>query len=352
MDEETILMRIKRGDPKAIASLMSRLLQPQGITVKANRKDNVLVVLLEASYVPDPERMVQFIQTGLRNLRISSVQTVKLYGKQTDHAAPAWNRELVLTPLQPPAHGSRQPEVLPNDQQVINDQKIIGDRQRAIASAPAVAPSTGTRVDTMLLVSLWLRIGFDALFILYSLVWATYYIYYFLDLADTTGFWTYLINQLVQTIGYFFIPLERIANGIYWATALFMLLWLHQFHTKLRRVFSDYPISPWGAVARFAIPFYNVWGIWNLFTTLARRLDIESAPSPTGKRLRRWLPIFYASFIASNGLRQVYWMHIDPTTDQTELAVWLYVLRNAVALLLSIAWLKLVWNAIRAIRFK
>jgi hypothetical protein len=339
MRENSMLEQIKRGDPKAIATLMSRLLQPQGITVRVNRKGDVLIVLLEAADLPDPGRMVQFIQTGMANLNIPSVRQIQLYGKQTDQATPAWNRTLVL---------SRST--------VSKEQKEQGE-QRAIASSPSassVPPSSSaisTTTGKMLTASLWLRIGFDALFILYSLAWATYYIYYFLDIADPTGFWTYFIDQLVQTIGRFFVPLERIANGVYWATALFMLVWLHRFHAKLKILLGHYPISPWGAVARFAIPFYNFWGIWNLFTTLPKQLERANVGQVDArKQLRRWLPIFYGSFIASNVLRQAYWVHIEPTPSPSELAIWLYVLRNGAALLLAIAWFKLVRGAIRAIQ--
>ncbi|HEY9620458.1 MAG TPA: hypothetical protein V6C78_08815 [Crinalium sp.] len=374
MSEENVLERVRQGDPKAIAYLMSQLLQPQGVTVKANRKDQTLLVVLESSQVPDETVMVPFVQAGLANLKIPSIQTVRLYGKQASQPAPTWSREfflnvqtatgdellqvqlpridVVLEPPPEPIAYVPPPTFIHPDPPLQPSEAEEPPNVQPIAPVVPPLPRATRGVGKMLLASLWLRIGFDGLFILYSLVWATYYIYYFLDIADTTGFWAYLINQLMQAVDQFFIPLEQIANGIYWATVLFMLLWLHRFHARLRQLFNDYPISPWGAVARFAIPFYNFWGIWNLFTTLARRVGrVNRASAQYGKVLKRWLPIFYISFLASNGLRQVYWAHVDPQTGQDEVALWLYVLRNGSALVLSIAWLKLVRGAMQAIAF-
>ncbi len=58
-------------------------------------------------------------------------------------------------------------------------------------------------------------------------------------------------------------------------TALIFLVWMYQVHSDLPEIFGSYPISPGGALARLAIPLYNIWGIWNVFITLASEFNAD-----------------------------------------------------------------------------
>lgn len=69
-------------------------------------------------------------------------------------------------------------------------------------------------------------------------------------------------------------------------TALIFLVWMYQVHSDLPEIFSSYPISPGGALARLAIPFYNIWGIWNVFITLASEFKNDQRLSSLGKPIR------------------------------------------------------------------
>lgn len=53
MAQTNILELAKQGDPKAIAALINRQLQPKGITAKVALKDNCLQTMLESAQVPD-----------------------------------------------------------------------------------------------------------------------------------------------------------------------------------------------------------------------------------------------------------------------------------------------------------
>ena len=93
MTQPSILELAKQGNPNAIATLLNRHLQPKGITVKAALKDCCLQVMLEASQVPNQEKLVDFIRKGITGLGVTSIERVKVYGRQVGEDIPAWSQE-------------------------------------------------------------------------------------------------------------------------------------------------------------------------------------------------------------------------------------------------------------------
>ncbi|MBD0390444.1 MAG: hypothetical protein ICV54_29095 [Nostoc sp. C3-bin3] len=87
----------KQGNPKAIATLMNRLLQPNGITAKAALKSGCLQVILESAQVPSPS-WVTVLRRGLLSLGVTSIKQVKVYGRQVGKEIPAWSQEFKLVP--------------------------------------------------------------------------------------------------------------------------------------------------------------------------------------------------------------------------------------------------------------
>lgn len=96
MAQANILDLAKQGNPKAIAALINRQLQPKGITAKAALKDSCLQVMLEATQVPGQKDSVAFIRKGITNLKAPSIEKVKVYGKQVGEEFPAWSEEFEL----------------------------------------------------------------------------------------------------------------------------------------------------------------------------------------------------------------------------------------------------------------
>lgn len=91
-----ILELAKQGDAKAIAALMNRYLQPKGITATATREDSCLQIWLEAARAPSSTTLVNFVQSGLANLGVDVIKTVKVYGVQTGEPSPVWKEEIDL----------------------------------------------------------------------------------------------------------------------------------------------------------------------------------------------------------------------------------------------------------------
>ncbi|MBL1173764.1 hypothetical protein [Pantanalinema sp. GBBB05] len=91
-----LLDRAKQGDPKAIAALMNRSLQPKGIFVKTELQGDCLEVFLEALDIPEQQTLTAYIRRGLENLRLRSITTVRVYGHKTGDEQPAWSDEFGL----------------------------------------------------------------------------------------------------------------------------------------------------------------------------------------------------------------------------------------------------------------
>ncbi|WP_199247397.1 CD225/dispanin family protein [[Phormidium] sp. ETS-05] len=98
------------ADVKPLTAALSRLLAPQGITVKLNCRQNCLHILLESDEVP-PAASVSLISPEINRLHPPTLRLAKIYGRQKGQTAPAWSQLLPLTPT-PVAKVSPQPPSL------------------------------------------------------------------------------------------------------------------------------------------------------------------------------------------------------------------------------------------------
>ncbi|MEQ8382610.1 MAG: hypothetical protein RH949_09600 [Coleofasciculus sp. A1-SPW-01] len=393
MNQLNYIERAKGGDAQAIAFLLNRSLAPKGITVKANIKVNCLRIMLESSQVLSQPAMVKFVHQGLKKLQPDSIKTVTIYGKQTHLDFPTWSQELNLDESPQPILNHSPPEesnsmlvICPGefDQNIEHTEKTthqnhvdgkletpnvnLSDTTVVTAQmyqTPEIANSLSKaspkskykrpkipipkQISRVLIAVIGLEICFNSFFVIYAVVWATsYYIYDLLDVADTTGILIYLIHRLVIFIDGFWNPLELISDWTYTIIFLLSLVWLHRVHAYLRSHEPDYPITPWGAVARFAIPFYSLWGIWNTLNTLAQRLKQEAKLAHLGTSLSRWIPWLYITLFGSNILDQMYWHGVN-NGNQNSFYPWLFFAYASTTLFLSLVWLKIVriiWQVI------
>ena len=86
----------RQGDVKSINTLLNQWLQPHGVTAKVRLKSDCLQVMLESGEIPNQQSMVGLLNTEVSKLGISSVKTMKLFGKQTDEDFPDWYQEISL----------------------------------------------------------------------------------------------------------------------------------------------------------------------------------------------------------------------------------------------------------------
>ncbi|WP_242055197.1 MULTISPECIES: hypothetical protein [Nostocales] len=78
---------------------MNRQLQSKGITAKVALKDACLQVMLESPEVPHQQTLVAFVRKGITGLGATSIERVKVYGRQAGEEFPAWNQEFELAGL-------------------------------------------------------------------------------------------------------------------------------------------------------------------------------------------------------------------------------------------------------------
>ncbi len=97
MAPPTLLQLAQQGDPQAIAALLNRQLQPQGVTAKvAVRKDGLHVLLESANQAPDRKKFVDTIRTQLSKWEPAEIERVKVYGRQVGEKETAWSQEFGL----------------------------------------------------------------------------------------------------------------------------------------------------------------------------------------------------------------------------------------------------------------
>lgn len=96
MTQANLVELAKQGNPKAIAALINRQLQPKGITAKVSLKQDCLQVMLEAAQAPPKKICVDFLQKGLSALGLATAQKAKIYGRAAGNDIPDWVEEFDL----------------------------------------------------------------------------------------------------------------------------------------------------------------------------------------------------------------------------------------------------------------
>lgn len=90
------LFSAKQGDAAAIATLMNRYFQPQGVSAIADIKDACLHVVLESAAIPIQETGVRFIRQEVSTWQPMGVKTVRVSGRQTGDSFLAWEETFSL----------------------------------------------------------------------------------------------------------------------------------------------------------------------------------------------------------------------------------------------------------------
>lgn len=149
-------------------------------------------------------------------------------------------------------------------------------------TASSSLKSTG--VCKFLIYLYWISLGLIVSFSLFSLI----------ELLLPSVF------QNIDLINSLFISSRRIVRLI---TFVIFMIWIYRIHVDVKNFFTDYPITPGGALARFIIPFYNIWGIWNTLFTFAERFSRESKDiKKLSDYLKTLIPFIYGFTFFANAL--------------------------------------------------
>lgn len=97
MTQTPLLEQAHQGNPQAIAHLISRSLQKQGVTATVESTHGFLEVMLEAAQVPQ-ETLAAFVHQGLLKLKIEAVYEASVYGRQAGEHFATWHQQFQLQP--------------------------------------------------------------------------------------------------------------------------------------------------------------------------------------------------------------------------------------------------------------
>jgi hypothetical protein len=91
-----VLQLARQGDPDAIAALMNRHLEAQGITAHVAQQENRLEVSLEGAQIPHQADLVAYVKKGITGLELATVHHLTITGRQLGTDTQAWREDLVL----------------------------------------------------------------------------------------------------------------------------------------------------------------------------------------------------------------------------------------------------------------
>lgn len=100
--ELNTLQLAKQGNPKAIATIINKQLEPKGIIAQVDLKDNCLQILIEAVQLPPQHIIVEYFRKSFKNLDATAIKTIKVYGKRAGEEFFDWHEifDLVKSPVE------------------------------------------------------------------------------------------------------------------------------------------------------------------------------------------------------------------------------------------------------------
>ncbi len=96
MTQLNLIELAKLGNPKAIATLMNRHLEPKGVTVKVSISNDCLMVIAESTHLPDQSFLVYFVRKGMTALQAQAIKRVIVWGQTSGKTTPEWKEAFEL----------------------------------------------------------------------------------------------------------------------------------------------------------------------------------------------------------------------------------------------------------------
>jgi hypothetical protein len=149
-----------------------------------------------------------------------------------------------------------------------------------------------------------------------------------LGLAIASGFISlieFTVPSIYQVFSLFdgIISAGSILVGI--SSLILLWTWLHRLHADLKVLFQNYPIKPWGAVARFLIPVYSLWGMADTINTFADRLKPEGGDlTDLSTQIRSLIPPVYAFILTTSVWNRVISQASNKSPEGESLA-WMFL---------------------------
>lgn len=97
MTQTEVLHRARQGDAAAIAHLINTTLNSKGISAKVELAGDRLLIIYSATRSLNADTLVSFTQTGIRNLKLKSIQTVQVFGLKIGSDQPLWQTTFLVS---------------------------------------------------------------------------------------------------------------------------------------------------------------------------------------------------------------------------------------------------------------
>ena len=92
--QQKVLELAIQGNPKAVALLISQLLQQQEIKVIAGRRNGWLHLILESDQIPNQDIVTSLVQQKIASLKSESLKNVKIHGRKLGDKSVAWTQTI------------------------------------------------------------------------------------------------------------------------------------------------------------------------------------------------------------------------------------------------------------------
>jgi protease PrsW len=89
----SLLERAQQGDLEAIVVLLKDLCKPYDVSVKIALSQTCLKILLEGKTAPPPTSPTLEVVDWVQNLKLATIDTIKVYGKAANSELPTWDAE-------------------------------------------------------------------------------------------------------------------------------------------------------------------------------------------------------------------------------------------------------------------
>ncbi|MFZ4639149.1 MAG: hypothetical protein ACOYMP_01935 [Nodosilinea sp.] len=127
-----VLQMARQGHPEAIATLINRHLEANGIIAYVAQQDDLLQVILESVAAPNQADLVPYVTRGIKGLDLAHIHRLTISGKQQGNYASDWTEEITLgtgmaiaPPLGEPGVGTNPTELDELDQ-LLASQEVSG----------------------------------------------------------------------------------------------------------------------------------------------------------------------------------------------------------------------------------
>ena len=94
-NQQKIIELATQGNPKAVAMIINRLLEKQGIKVIAARKNDYIHIVLESEQVPNPEIVTPAVEQKIASLQSEYLKNIKIHGRQLGSKSIIWTKTIL-----------------------------------------------------------------------------------------------------------------------------------------------------------------------------------------------------------------------------------------------------------------